>query len=175
MFTAEFLGSPPQASLSEAANPCLGQRASHKHSPRLPMPLHCHVWGCTVLCKDEWYKHCKGLMKEDRCLLVSRLKGWNANLWRGWVWRSSRMKNMFQPLHTTVMSTSYPTAQFFGTQILLHRRKTATCMCALSRIVFSSRNYFCFKHQPLPPSTLKSSLCTTSFRFSRKTFPGCSI
>lgn len=32
--------------------------------PRLPVPLHWHVWGCTVLCKDEWYKHCKGLMKE---------------------------------------------------------------------------------------------------------------
>lgn len=175
MFTAEFPGSPPQASLSVAANPCLGQRASHKHSPRPPMPLHWHVWGCTVLCKDEWYKHCKGLMKEDRVLTGLPLKGWNANLWRSWVWGSSRTENMFQALHMTVMSISYPTAQFFGTQILLHRWRTATCMCALSRIAFSTRNYFCFKCQPLPPSTLKSSLCPSSFRFSRKTFPGCSI
>lgn len=35
-----------------------GQRASYQRPPWLwKQSLHWHVWGCAVLCKDEWYKH----------------------------------------------------------------------------------------------------------------------
>lgn len=86
MFTAEFLGSPPQASLSEATNPCLRDRkllTKHPHDSR------CH---CTGMCEDALcfarmndtsiFKGLMHIMKEDKVLTGLPPEGMDVSLWR---------------------------------------------------------------------------------------------
>jgi hypothetical protein len=73
MFTVEFLGSPPQANLSEAANPCLRARELLIKDPHDSGNSHCIGMFEDALCFARMngtsiFKRLMHIMKEDKVL-----------------------------------------------------------------------------------------------------------